>query len=622
VTRVGRAVFGVLAAALVAFWAYAFVRGGSGSWNPVFDGVLYNAVLVGSAVACLARVLKPRERLAWFLLGVGLFSWAAGDVIYSVTYREMEFAPFPSVSDAFYLAAYPAMAAGLIVLARHRLPRPRMVVWIDATVVALCVTAGTLAIMSGPLAAAWDAEPLQTAVLLGFPVGNAVLLGLVAGVLALSGWLPPRGIQLLVAGLAAVAIADLVFVYDAVSGAETAVVAVSGLWPAGALLVAFAAWQPAALVDPHALDRLRSLYVPLIAAVAALGILVSDHLVGIAHLPYAVAAVAVLAVVLRAAVALTDSLRRLAGSRTEARTDALTGLGNRRRLLDDLQQALSGEAPRPCALLLLDLDGFKQYNDTNGHPAGDALLATLGAELRAAVEGRASAYRLGGDEFCVLARPEVDDVEMLIEDSRAALTHIGDDGRVSASCGTVMVGEEATTPVAALQIADEHLYADKNGRRSGATMEQVAAVLTRAIERSNPEAASRGNRIAELAMEVGRHMELSTADIHAMALAARLQGLRALAGAGGAAELLDGAPALAPVTAILEALERNHREGDRPTTAHILDAATKVDDLMASGSSARDAASEIEGRGYDGGTVRAMTGVLAPLPRDGIGLTT
>ena len=54
-------------------------------------------------------------------------------------------------------------------------------------------------------------------------------------------------------------------------------------------------------------------------------------------------------------------------------------------------------------LLLFDLDGFKRYNDTYGHPAGDALLARLGGKLAAAVVGVGAAYRLGGDEFCVLA---------------------------------------------------------------------------------------------------------------------------------------------------------------------------------------------------------------------------
>ena len=88
--------------------------------------------------------------------------------------------------------------------------------------------------------------------------------------------------------------------------------------------------------------------------------------------------------------------------REEAMTDPLTGLGNRRRLTSDLRAAFEedAETAAPSLLLLFDLDGFKAYNDTFGHLAGDELLARLGQRLSRAVEGCGHAYRLGGDEFC------------------------------------------------------------------------------------------------------------------------------------------------------------------------------------------------------------------------------
>jgi hypothetical protein len=87
-----------------------------------------------------------------------------------------------------------------------------------------------------------------------------------------------------------------------------------------------------------------------------------------------------------------------------AMSDPLTGLHNRRRLLGDLEGLLQGAtAKRPVLLALFDLDGFKSYNDSFGHPAGDSLLVRLSTSLEAALQGRGTAYRMGGDEFCLLA---------------------------------------------------------------------------------------------------------------------------------------------------------------------------------------------------------------------------
>ena len=89
-------------------------------------------------------------------------------------------------------------------------------------------------------------------------------------------------------------------------------------------------------------------------------------------------------------------------------TDALTGIPNRRQLKADLDQRLKQASPaKPLLLMLFDLNGFKAYNDSFGHPAGDALLIRLAKALDAAMTDHGgSAYRLGGDEFCVLATVE------------------------------------------------------------------------------------------------------------------------------------------------------------------------------------------------------------------------
>ena len=99
-----------------------------------------------------------------------------------------------------------------------------------------------------------------------------------------------------------------------------------------------------------------------------------------------------------------ENAQLAARNREEAVTDALTGLRNRRALMEDIATAASKATfERPALLGLFDLDGFKQYNDTFGHAAGDALLVRLARALSAACDGRATPYRMGGDEFCLLA---------------------------------------------------------------------------------------------------------------------------------------------------------------------------------------------------------------------------
>ena len=110
-----------------------------------------------------------------------------------------------------------------------------------------------------------------------------------------------------------------------------------------------------------------------------------------------------LAVGARATSTYFENARMLRRQTHAAVTDALTGLGNRRRLTGDLDLALrAGLDGRPSTLVFFDLNGFKRYNDSFGHGAGDVMLRRLGAALAHAITGHGRAYRLGGDEFCLL----------------------------------------------------------------------------------------------------------------------------------------------------------------------------------------------------------------------------
>jgi diguanylate cyclase (GGDEF)-like protein len=172
-------------------------------------------------------------------------------------------------------------------------------------------------------------------------------------------------------------------------------------------------------------------------------------------------------------------------SRDEARTDTLTGLRNRRALTSDLASAMAEPAGSGELLLgMFDLDGFKQYNDTFGHAAGDSLLQRLGGRLAAAATAHAgSAYRMGGDEFCLLARCRPEAAERLLDQTIAALQDTGEGWHVGCSQGAAWIPSEAANENQALNLADERMYANKAGRSSASR--QVTDALLQVITEQN-----------------------------------------------------------------------------------------------------------------------------------------
>jgi diguanylate cyclase (GGDEF)-like protein len=209
----------------------------------------------------------------------------------------------------------------------------------------------------------------------------------------------------------------------------------------------------------------------------------------------------------------------LAASREEALTDALTALRNRRALVQDLDAALADAcAERQLVLALFDLDGFKQYNDTYGHPAGDALLARLGERLAAAVDGVGTAYRMGGDEFCVLAaRTTGLDV---VAASAAALAEGGYGFEITASHGAAVAPAEVDTAEEALRLADQRLYEHKNARSSASR--QTAGALLRVLRARDDDADRDLSGAASLARLVAEHLGLPAGDVKRIRLAAEL----------------------------------------------------------------------------------------------------
>jgi diguanylate cyclase (GGDEF)-like protein len=208
--------------------------------------------------------------------------------------------------------------------------------------------------------------------------------------------------------------------------------------------------------------------------------------------------------------------------REQAVTDSLTKLGNRRKLAADLADRYpQGPDSSPLVMILFDLDGFKNYNDTFGHLSGDALLTRLGSKLAEAVKRHGSAYRLGGDEFCVLAGVDASDLHTLLATAATALEERGEKFAVRASYGAVLIPHEATTLDYALQLADERMYAHKKRRPSHAG-DQARDVLIRIMHAKQPSLEDHSSEVAQLCHRVGRRFGMTAEQLDELVRAAEL----------------------------------------------------------------------------------------------------
>jgi diguanylate cyclase (GGDEF)-like protein len=215
-------------------------------------------------------------------------------------------------------------------------------------------------------------------------------------------------------------------------------------------------------------------------------------------------------------ITLLYSVRARRRSHVDATTDALTGLGNRRKLFADMQGPLGGG--EMFAVGIFDLDGFKAYNDRFGHPAGDALLARLGERLVTALGQRGNAYRTGGDEFVVITAAS--DGEQLLTAAQAALTDRGDGFEIGCSQGSARILAGVTLEQA-LHVADQRLYASKRSSVSVLPTEAKDALL-QVLAEQNQGLVTHLGHVAELAAQTATSMNLTPRQIALTRLAAEL----------------------------------------------------------------------------------------------------
>jgi len=458
------------------------------------DVVAKLAAATLAAVSCVVfgRRVSPPVRLAWMWTGAFATVWAIGAAVLTwYDFARNGAIPFPSAADAGYLVAWPLAAVGALLFSSVPglgVSRARML--LDGVIVTGSLLIVSWATALGTVYHSGSGSVFSQAVGLAYPISD-VLVATVAIIVLAQG----RGRQrvplvLLVAGLLCLTVGDSGLAYLGHVASFRYDTLVDSSRVGGFLLVALAPVWPLErttttrdeVEEPSPWQvALPYLFVALAIFAAVRTSTQSSHV----DLFDLIAGLCVIAAVLtRLVVTLVENLRltsqmnhaltTLRANQVElvhyALHDSLTGLPNRVLFGDRIEHALARRSSptRRVAVMLCDLDSFKDVNDTLGHPSGDEVLIAAADRLSSCVRPADTVARIGGDEFAILIDDAsgVDEVASVAarvcSAMRTPFTVAGRDFIVQVSVGIAMANQYDTRSEKLLQDADVALYATKD----------------------------------------------------------------------------------------------------------------------------------------------------------------
>ncbi|MFZ0180684.1 MAG: EAL domain-containing protein [Candidatus Dormiibacterota bacterium] len=459
----------VVTGAVVLLYLASTILRSPGSYSTFYDVWVANLGYAGCTTLCIWRAIARRPgRWGWGALAAGLLLFTAGSVLWTSWVQFFYPVPYPSIADVCFLAFFFMAFIGIGLLVRETLPKTARTIWVDALIAALGVAAVEAMLVIGPIWQASKGDFGTVATNIAYPIGDLVLVTMIVAVFAVRGWRPGRLWWTLGMGLVIFAAADSVYVLRVTSGKYVTGTPLDSLWLIGAFLIVVAAWQGLSVQAKHSPMIQPPVIVPALFVLSSLGIVVyaAAH-PGQFFLGVALATTTLVIALARSAYAFRQ-VRALADSKREARTDELTGLPNRRLFFERLLVCFEPiPTPHRLAVLMIDLDRFKEINDSLGHHVGDDVLRELGPRLVAAAGSTGTVARLGGDEFGMVLSPLVDMseatemAERVREVLRAPFELEGMSLRVDASIGIALAPDHGTTPESVLQKADVAMFAAK-----------------------------------------------------------------------------------------------------------------------------------------------------------------
>ena len=474
------------------------------SGHPWTNNVLQDAIYLLAALLVLVRGLTVRQdRGAWLIMATGLACYAGGTVYWWAVVIHLDPMPYPSLADAMWLGYYPFAYAAVVRLLRARQSRTGAPTWLDGLIASACAAAFASVMFLTGFAGDSSGSLWSAAVSLAYPVADIVLAGVLLGAWALSGWRTERVWILLLAGMGTNTIANGIHMIELTSGESLPGGLTDALWTVAVAVIVAAAWQsPQRNSDRRPGRALVGVALPAVLACASMTLLLygSWRYEGLPRATSLLATAAIAAAIVRMLLTVR-AVESLADARRQARTDDLTQLPNRRLFLETFDRDLHRRDPQaPMAVAIVDLDRFKEINDSFGHHLGDRLLQMVAARLAEAVGTDGVLARLGGDEFGVLLpAAEVNRALELTSDLLAALRRPFDLEQITlhvdASIGVAVFPDHGTDRGTLLRHADSAMYIAKNdqsgvavatggadddaGRRRLTTLEELRTGLDR-----------------------------------------------------------------------------------------------------------------------------------------------
>jgi diguanylate cyclase (GGDEF)-like protein len=358
----------------------------------VVDVAAFNSVALAALISALAA---PRITSKWAkpITAAAIASWCLGSVIATLSsYQQLS--PFVAkLSDALYLLFYPLALLGFQLLISIQ-QRFSILEVVDASIVGLGLSTLGAAFALHPVLPSFDGDLNQSFLAVIYPVADLVLLCFIVATVVMQGF-STRGL-LLVLGVSIYAATDLFFLWQNLNSTYVFGSYVDYGWLLAFVVISESCWHRG--TDNKSKDGINpaliTISVFLSATLLALLAIAPDNFPHFILIP----SIGTLALAfIRMGIALHQA-RNIGDERILARTDELTMLPNRRRLISEIPNF----ATREGSLMLLDLDGFKPVNDSYGHEVGDKVLQQVAQRFSRALPSSALLARLGGDEFGVL----------------------------------------------------------------------------------------------------------------------------------------------------------------------------------------------------------------------------